>query len=1791
MSIFESLEKLQKKLIDLSGYNRLINFKHSKARTLRLTNSAIQNIYDRLVVQGKSIVIKSLPEPERRDYEKRNGRDQRPEESKWAERNNLSLDFELPLSTLDGVGYNIMALQYEHLLATKLRKIEREARLAIEETGSNMLFLILGFLEYPDRPDGDKLYLAPLVCLPITINKERIHNRISYSIEFTGEDISDNLSLSKKLEDDYDITFPGIPEDEINFENYFSSIENIIKSKKDFFVRSYATIGLLSYSNMLLYKDLEYTNWQSPNGGNKLLNNEVIKQIFTDNYDNEAHKPLFIDASKVEEESGDEIPLIFNADSSQHIAIMEIIHNKSNVVIEGPPGTGKSQTIANLLAACLKKGLKVLFVSEKLAALQVVRKRLEDVGLGIFTLELHSNKTSRAEVLKDLNRRISVGSRFQRSNDFGEEDFKRTRRSLNEYNKLIQNVECNQLGLSIYSIVWKREFNRQKLIDIYDDIKYLEFNDAHNINRSELNKRKEKAKIFISDYGKILKKRQPNPFIGLDLETFELADTSNLLAKINELKNTATNLIELLDTFNNIVQVTFPEYSFIDWMDLNNEISKLYSSLLDHLPYQLTTNVTRNGALIPETISKLQELKDYIGKINKLQISIDHCLVSDEYLEYNKINEITELAKSLDYFKIGRVPIHEILERSVNLFKSSKELEKAICELNTYLNRNSFYSITSVNNLNNLKALLDHITNINTSFFKYQSYKFASISNVQELNTLISEYKNLERQWNQLNNFIYLDIHPKINEVKHSISVLRRGNKWYRIFDYSWQKALRYHKHISKSNKYVTPESRLKDLELLHTILNDIHRFNTSNLISEYFPGFLNPFEEVDFHALSHIIDWNLKFNQINKNVINAKPTNININEIKELKDIAEIIRNKTTTIYDLLRESDLIFENKNIINEETNFITFHLETNKIESWFRKNSKWITNCVDPKAKTDTLIESIESYFSKESILKTIDNDIQLKEYFGDELNGVETNIDQIDKLLKTINRVSEYNIDQQLIDFLLSNNLKGNAHLLNDIISKIFLELSCLEQRFEDISEICNICKETFKYIDKEDDKYKGIVKRCDTIINHINDIELYESFSKSRAFAIDYQLIQVVNLVERGLVTTELIDPLIEYMLYNGILTQISSTNGIIKTNRYRGIKSTRDDFRTYDKELLNHHRFEVFNTCLKNFKNIRGNHSNRVADRTEMSLINYLLPQRRPRITVRNLIKNAPRSLLQLKPCFMMGPQAVAQYLAPDKIEFDIVVMDEASQLKPEFAIGAIARGKQLVVVGDSNQLPPTSFFNRLSDEVDEEEITIAESESILDLCRSQFRTIKKLLWHYRSQHHSLIAFSNSAFYNNDLLVFPSPHEQNNELGLSAIYVKDAVYENQVNKKEAIHVADLLINHMRTNKAYSIGVVTLNVKQKELISEIFETKKLELVGEDDLWKHWENKSEPIFIKNLENVQGDERDYIIISTTFGKAPNTNVVRQNFGPISKPNGWRRLNVLFTRARRSITVVTSLLPSDIVVDSATHDGAKVLQNYLNYIQTGVLLQGEDTGYEPDSDFERAIINLLNRYGFDVTPQLGVAGFRIDIAVKHPVFKNTYIAAIECDGATYHSSKTARDRDRIRQEILESLGWKDRIWRIWSTDWFKNPNEETERLLEFLKSIDTTGEYSAKERTSWITIPENSFDLIPSSSQNYSESIILDNNLLSIDESYSLLEEIDVVEIGDTIIYKDVNTQDDNLEVTITLNKSNPEKKLISRESPLSVILLGSSVGDKVTLKLNNGREKVFEIIEIRKPDRV
>ena len=466
------------------------------------------------------------------------------------------------------------------------------------------------------------------------------------------------------------------------------------------------------------------------------------------------------------------------------------------------------------------------------------------------------------------------------------------------------------------------------------------------------------------------------------------------------------------------------------------------------------------------------------------------------------------------------------------------------------------------------------------------------------------------------------------------------------------------------------------------------------------------------------------------------------------------------------------------------------------------------------------------------------------------------------------------------------------------------------------------------------------------------------------------------------------------------------------------------------------------------------------------EVGILMHEFEKRARFLPIRSLMLKAGHAVQSVKPVFMMSPLSIANYLPPGAFTFDLVIFDEASQVKPVDALGAIVRGQQVVVVGDSKQLPPTSFFDSISgDEAEAEEDgpSASDVESLLGLLCSRGAHQRMLRWHYRSRHESLIAVSNHLFYEDRLVVFPSPDRERQNLGLIYRRMEKAPYDRsrtRTNPVEAKTVARAVMEHARRqiqapkDQWETLGVAAFSVAQMTAILTQLELQRREDPSCEEFFMY--PPHEPFFVKNLENVQGDERDVIFISVGYGPAAD-GYLAMSFGPLNRDGGERRLNVLITRARKRCEVFTSLTPDDIDLSRTKSAGAAALKTFLAYARSGELDVPRETDRPPDSEFEEQVRLAIESLGHQVHAQVGSAGFFLDLAVVDPVQPGRYLLGIECDGARYHTARSARDRDRLRQTVLEDLGW--RIHRIWSTDWFRNPEHELRKVAEAIELART------------------------------------------------------------------------------------------------------------------------------------
>lgn len=490
-------------------------------------------------------------------------------------------------------------------------------------------------------------------------------------------------------------------------------------------------------------------------------------------------------------------------------------------------------------------------------------------------------------------------------------------------------------------------------------------------------------------------------------------------------------------------------------------------------------------------------------------------------------------------------------------------------------------------------------------------------------------------------------------------------------------------------------------------------------------------------------------------------------------------------------------------------------------------------------------------------------------------------------------------------------------------------------------------------------------------------------------------------------------------------------------------------------------------------------------VSGSSEIGILQRAIKSGGRMMPVRKLFENIPNLLRKLCPCMLMSPISVAQYLEPKYPAFDLVVFDEASQLPTSEAVGAIARGNELIVVGDPKQLPPTSFF--ASNQVDEENYEKEDLESVLDDCLALSMPQEHLLWHYRSRHESLIAFSNRKYYGNKLYTFPSPGDMVSRVRLIPL---EGFYDRgktKQNKAEAEAIVREIMRRLSDPalRCRSIGVVTFSSVQQNLIADMLET---EFSKHPDLDEIANNTEEPIFIKNLENVQGDERDVILFSVGYGPDEQGRVAL-NFGPLNREGGWRRLNVAVSRARYEMLIFSVLKPEQIDLNRTRSDGLAGLKAFLEFAAKG-LSALPDVGHKKDTSqgVTEVIANELRKLGYTVHTNIGCSGYQVDIGLIHPNNPDAYVLGILCDSTNYHNGGTALDRNNTQESVLRGLGWQ--ISRIWVLDWWDNSEKELNRIH---MDIDAAirGEHTTSETENSSHAPTLVFEKL--------ESNVIDENL--------------------------------------------------------------------------------------------
>lgn len=1666
--VADGLNKTANKLLELNLKNKLLNFKHGNTGLLRFVDNTPNFIYDYLLDSSddikKGLLISHVPLPKndnhvdsdlplliqnKDDNFKQNLK--KIDEKTHADNIGIHTDYNM-IPSLSDVKNNksdkLQTLLYPEKMDKIIRRIQSKAKTTIEESGVNMLFLCFGFLKWNDSNNSSIFNDAPLIMMPVEIERDKVDAKTGFAkfrLRYTGEDVLDNICLREKLRQ-FGFELP-LFEDFSTPEEYFSELlKQISDIKPEWSIHRFVTLSFLSFGKMLMYLDLK--NLQS----NAINDLEHISDIFEGNHSsgNDVASEYDIDNDK----NIQYISQIMDADSSQHSAIIDAVSGR-NLVIEGPPGTGKSQTITNIISTLISQGKTVLFVSEKLAALQVVKKRLDNAGLGNFCLELHSHKTQKKAILNDLKQRLEMNTNEYRL--VGEKieekliELNSKKTQLIKYSQ-IMNIPFGHIELTPYEIFWKTEFfNKECSQDfLLDNLDSLE--DTDKITRSTLQNNLDAIKNIadsLSDYFENKEPQKNHYWKGLNFEK-ELDYT--------EQQETFTAFSNLYKTA--IQAKTAFEFLRKDNLDFNklkySEIKGIYESDFKYAHYFNLLNIPTLENDLNDSIDAIslyqKTLNTYLSVLKDKNISqkaidnLDKTLIDNSNLP--QLISIQEFEEKL--IKITQ---------SIELFIKTKHLfkEAYLC-LNIDLEK-----IDDLGSLSVIEKVAKIVSQINNDVVSCLSDDIEKSIDNPLVTELIEKAELLKKQEKELAQTFHFNVLPQKTRLSELVSELN-SKSIFRIFSTKMRLAKEEIKQFCNQHNN---KNLINDLENLIHYLNDKKDFEDNkeykNLLPKSFIGLETNIDNlkraINFYKIlrTEICSIPIYGDSLYQNLGNLNSDILNffstyyasfadaldaLNTIKRtllLFDI-DIDKNNVESLIkiaqDFEKELSLLINQINASGLPKNICLKHIK----EAIFTYSEFTAIKDEFNVNKIISLFEQDESLEHKKEIITHLKNTFEkIKNIFPFEsiqhiLN--ENGFKNLCKIIEAFEDIREYQkqLESLTVDLSVRKYIATICDIEHDILKKYNQNTHNFDENIvlKIIEKFCTLRENEESFF-----KWFGILNQYE-ILKNLKIDKIIKNFT-SAAVKISY--CDYVNLYQ--------------YLFYYSLSREVLRKLPILGSFSRITHENIRNSFREIDIDIqkLNAQKL-IFDLSKKQIP--EGEAGRSPKEFTNKRLIEHEISKKKAHIPIRKMIDRAFDALIAMKPCFMMSPLSVAQYIHSNHQKFDIIIIDEASQVKPEDAIGVLARAKQIVIVGDSNQLPPTSFFNTFDDDSDdEEETTIDNSESILDVCKPLYQPIRRLRWHYRSRHQSLISFSNKHFYDNDLIIFPSPVQRSDVVGVKHIFVDNGIYNNQCNPLEAQRIIEEIIDMIEQYPELTYGIVTLNAKQKMTIEDEIERVRKNNTLFDKYLCDASEKDDDFFVKNLENVQGDERDVIFISTTFG-SNQEGIFKQNFGPIIKEDGWRRLNVLFTRAKQHVRIFSSFKPEQLKIDDTKEQrGLRTLKDYLNYAITGFDNHNYLTRQEPDSDFEHAVGSFLIQNGYDVVYQLGVAGYRIDIVIKDPKCPTNYIIAIECDGATYHSARTARDRDRLREENLRKLGWTH-IHRIWSTDWFKKRKNEEHRLLTAIQS---------------------------------------------------------------------------------------------------------------------------------------
>jgi very-short-patch-repair endonuclease len=1672
--IEQRIEEWKERLIDLTRRNRLLYFQPTKASTLKISVPDVETIFQRIYVEEKCWRFWLPPKSEA---------DTQEETNEWPEFTN---DTRFNITEIEPTEPNENELVCEGIgrkqLERVLKTIYRRARTDYQERGIIILHMTFGMLSWREGEEGE-FDKTPLVLCPVKLTKETASE--PYKLSWAEEDIVVNPALITKLQQSFNIQLPTPPE---NWENrsltgsdaglrrsgsdappenrengsltdYLLEVAEIVRGL-GWEVQHDVYLGFFTFHKLAMYKDL-VTNAE------RIKSSAIVKGLAGESLiENDAG--AIPDLTELDHaQKPQDTFQILDADSSQQQCIQAALA-KRNIVLQGPPGTGKSQTIANIIAEFIARGSSVLFVSEKMAALEVVFKRLRDVKLDEYCLELHSHKANKREVIttlgKSLRERLNP-TRLPSLEEFAK--FEQSRAKLNEYVKSLHEIR-QPLGKSVFEVI--------SLLTQYKELPTVgcHIKDINTITPTYLIDMEDTVREIAAVWHVTIAGEN---FIWFDCkeERFNAesraAWTQRLQNSISTIKDIEveaqayanelglqeiTNLVEcewLINVGKHLNTSPSPDPSWLTSPELNvvfqeaqtyqnlcndywferNDLANNYSEGFFFLPSQTGINLSNlwERLISDDGLIDTQDNGDQLAEAR-------HSLLAFLYKTSELIRDLShDLARLTDAFEL----------RGENI---SPQRARGVARL----------ALLCTDDAKPVAEWLDAL--------RLQQV----CETVSRLKPQYEAYNHKKDEYNERRKKICERYDESLFELELSDLIQRFSSFMYRSpLRYILPAFYRDKKAILRcSRQPMLSPTTLEDLLEAREIVRLQNQLKAKlPLPCKVFGGY-DRSADTDFRKIEKALENASMLLSIVSNYAtmpNGIIKHLTLGSLPnaELREIGERILQRLDEWEDLQKSFEHLIPFRRLPQTQHPFsnsslIAIGQWTQNLIPLLAEFTKRLDTLLpfcttNNQVNLNLLISDLGRKDKLENLKAGIDAESErLREKFGLRYQGLNTTWSDV---LNAIQWTSEMRrlfdgreITSRFVE--IATNSGAQTPQVSELANKLEIVLNSLREVES------NFYSQTIKLDGKllREHDFQRVIKHLKEKQNRIDELQDWIDYKRISNKIKETWLEHFTRELKRLNAQESQLVSICRKSIHEAWASYWKENDSRLESFRAKAHEEVITDFRELDSKLIQLTAQRIIKEC----ESRRPQNFQIQAQDSEVSILRSEALKKKRHLPVRILFNKIPNLLLNLKPCLLMSPLSVSQFLQSERLKFDLVIFDEASQIFTEDAIGAISRGSQLIVAGDSKQLPPTDFFKSISDsdyedddyELDENPtIRAGNFASVLDECQAiSGITVQHLRWHYRSRHESLIAFSNHRFYSDKPLVtFPAARDKDETLGVKFVYVEDGIYDRggkRHNLREAQRVADLVFEHFRKYPKKSIGVVAFSQAQMMCIEDEIEKRRMQQQGFEDFFK--DDRLEGFFVKNLENVQGDERDVIIFSVGYGKDRGGQMT-MGFGPLNRSGGERRLNVAVTRAREKVLLVSSIKAGDLRITETTPSGVLHLHRYLDYAERGVdalyLTHPQGMG-EAESRLEEDIASEIRQLGYDVVTQVGCSGYRIDIGVINPSQPGNFLLGVEADGATYHSAYTARERDRLRQQVLEKLGW--RIHRIWSFDWFHHRAREIE-----------------------------------------------------------------------------------------------------------------------------------------------